>query len=257
MTVQHQLQKLNFSHDALMLWIFENPHRSLKDAALFFNYSPEWIRQIVRTDIFQAEYQKRYGELSATLMQGVKEKLETASEMALDALIDKIPTVSDPRILVDATDKLLHRMGYAPNKGAMVVNQTNVQASFTVEQGVLAEARQMMHQSAARESSTLLIQETKLDERDQELFEQGDEIAGMQPCMKRPMVVSAKKMTEPFRVVLENGTLDHGEAGDYIMRGVKGELYMCPGDSFESSYDFISEEDAEAARALTAFANKL
>lgn len=256
MTVQHQLQKLNFSHDALMLWIFQNPHRTLKDAALFFGYSPEWIRQIVRTDVFQAEYQKRYGELSASLMQGVKEKLETASETALDALIEKLPLVNDPRILVDAADKLLHRMGYAPAKGSVTVQQTNVQTNtYSVEQSVLAESRQMMHmasQGLAIESPGI-VKEIEMDERDKELIEQGDEIEGLQPCVKRPMAVLAKRMPAAFTLVEENGDVRHGEAGDYLMKGVHDELYLCPAGVFESSYDFISEEDAKELNALAHF----
>jgi hypothetical protein len=45
-------------------------------------------------------------------------------------------------------------------------------------------------------------------------------------------------MQEPFRVETLEGTLE-GKAGDYLMIGVRGEMYPCAKEIFEETYDFI------------------
>ena len=67
-------------------------------------------------------------------------------------------------------------------------------------------------------------------------FETFEQVADMTPCIKRPIVVHAKKMDEEFRV-----NYKQGKPGDYLMRGIEGELYSCDGEIFEKSYDFVQE----------------
>lgn len=69
-------------------------------------------------------------------------------------------------------------------------------------------------------------------------YETFEEVAGMRPCMKRPIIVHAKQMEGPFRVYSWEGDYAQGNTGDYLMRGVKGDLYACAKDVFEQSYDF-------------------
>lgn len=50
----------------------------------------------------------------------------------------------------------------------------------------------------------------------------------------------------PFLIV---NTLEgnmRGDLGDYIIRGVKGELYPCKPDIFEATYDWCFEANPEA-----------
>lgn len=61
----------------------------------------------------------------------------------------------------------------------------------------------------------------------------------MRGCMKRPIVVHAKQISEEFRVESLEGNYKQGKPGDYIMMGVDGELYICDKDIFEKSYDFV------------------
>lgn len=69
---------------------------------------------------------------------------------------------------------------------------------------------------------------------------------GLRPCMKKPMTVFAKVVDVPFQVATLEGTMT-GQAGDYLMRGVEGELYPCAKAIFEKSYDF---EDTDQGKTL-------
>jgi hypothetical protein len=72
-------------------------------------------------------------------------------------------------------------------------------------------------------------------------FDTYEPVDGLQPCRKKPIVVHAKKMDEPFRVNSLEGDYKQGKAGDYLVRGIDGELYICDGDIFERSYDWVEE----------------
>ena len=71
-------------------------------------------------------------------------------------------------------------------------------------------------------------------------FDTFETVDGMQGCVKRPIVVHAMRMDEEFRVNTLEGNYKQGKAGDYLMRGVDGELYICDGVIFEKTYDFVS-----------------
>ena len=71
------------------------------------------------------------------------------------------------------------------------------------------------------------------------VFETFEQVHDMQDCMKRPIVVQAKQIDHEFRVNTLEGNYKHGKAGDYLMRGVDGELYICEKSIFEKTYDFL------------------
>lgn len=55
---------------------------------------------------------------------------------------------------------------------------------------------------------------------------------------KKPLEISAIQMKKPFSVETLEGTMS-GKAGDYLIRGINGELYPCDKKIFEKSYDLI------------------
>lgn len=72
-----------------------------------------------------------------------------ATDIALEGLTRQLEKAEDPEFLLDAADKLLHRMGYAPasarNPAGQIVNQTtNVQNNITVSSSDLAAARDLL-----------------------------------------------------------------------------------------------------------------
>ena len=70
-------------------------------------------------------------------------------------------------------------------------------------------------------------------------FDTFEKVDGMNDCMKRPIVVHAKQIDEDFRVNTLEGDYKQGKAGDYLMRGIDGELYICDREIFERSYDWV------------------
>lgn len=70
-------------------------------------------------------------------------------------------------------------------------------------------------------------------------FDTFEDVSDMKPCMKRPIVIHAQQISEEFRVNTLEGNYKQGKPGDYLMRGVDGELYICDQAIFEKTYDFV------------------
>ena len=55
----------------------------------------------------------------------------------------------------------------------------------------------------------------QVEEANQKTYGTREEVAGRLPCMKKPIVVHAKQINEPFRVDSLEGDYKQGKAGDY------------------------------------------
>ncbi|CAB4133257.1 PGDYG protein [uncultured Caudovirales phage] len=70
-------------------------------------------------------------------------------------------------------------------------------------------------------------------------FDTFEQVEGMDGCMKKPIVVHAKRINEEFRVNTLEGNYKQGKPGDYLMKGIDGELYICDGPIFEKTYNWV------------------
>ena len=64
------------------------------------------------------------------------------------------------------------------------------------------------------------------------------ELPGAVSALKRPIPITALQIGEAFSVETTEGLMS-GKPGDYLMEGVNGELYICPAEIFQKSYDII------------------
>lgn len=58
--------------------------------------------------------------------------------------------------------------------------------------------------------------------------------------VKKPIKIRALKMDAPFAVETKEGTMT-GKAGDFLIRGIEGELYPCDKNIFEKTYEEVKE----------------
>jgi len=59
--------------------------------------------------------------------------------------------------------------------------------------------------------------------------------------VKKPIPIRAKQMQEEFTVESLEGTVS-GKKDDWLMEGIRGELYICDNDIFQESYEVYIEE---------------
>ena len=68
-------------------------------------------------------------------------------------------------------------------------------------------------------------------------------VDGMRDCIKKPIIVGAAQVQDWFRVDTPEGNYKQGNPGDYLMRGIYGELYVCDKLVFEANYQWFSEKE--------------
>lgn len=59
-----------------------------------------------------------------------------------------------------------------------------------------------------------------------------------EPVRKKPVSVDAVQIDEPFEVETLEGVMQ-GKPGDYLMKGVRGELYVCDRSIFDQTYEKV------------------
>ena len=80
------------------------------------------------------------------------------------------------------------------------------------------------------------------------------------PCRKKPIIIHATQVDEPFRVNSLEGDYKLGKAGDYLMCGVRGEHYICDKEIFEETISmhtgqrlFVSSSNLKICLLLMVF----
>jgi len=99
-------------YDTMLNWLIENPLSSNRDMAAYFGVTPAWMRAITSSDAFRAKLVERQDQVFNTIILDLREKIHGAAHEAIDRLCEKIDTIDDPRLLLDAVDRLFDRLGY-------------------------------------------------------------------------------------------------------------------------------------------------
>lgn len=143
---------LSHTHESVMNWMLMNPEKSMRECADHFGYTQSWLSTLVHSDIFQAQLASRHEAIRGRIADSIPQKMRLAADVGLEKLIGKLEETEDPEFILDATDKLLHRMGYAPQKvpaaPAALGGQGNTQNNFFITAGDLDAARAAMGRPA-------------------------------------------------------------------------------------------------------------
>lgn len=65
---------------------------------------------------------------------------------------------------------------------------------------------------------------------------------GFKKAVKKPIPIRCIQIQEPFAVETMEGILE-GKAGDYLMVGIRGEMYPCDQQIFKETYDWVQENE--------------
>jgi hypothetical protein len=150
-----QIIRLNHTHEAVLNWLVLNPDRNLRECADHFGYSQSWLSQLVHSDLFQHALREKQLAISVCIADSIPQKLRRAADIAVEKLADKLETTEDPEFILDATDKILHRLGYAPQSarnpgGSPHSGPVGQQNNFFITAGELTAARELMQSVAAQ-----------------------------------------------------------------------------------------------------------
>lgn len=142
-----EIARLSTTHEMLMNWLILNPEKTLRECADHFGYTQSWVSQLIHSDIFQHALREKQERVAIRVAESIPEKLARAADVAVEKLSEHIEKSEDPEFLLSATDKLLHRMGYAPQSArnpAGAPGVANQQNNFFISAGDLTDARALI-----------------------------------------------------------------------------------------------------------------
>lgn len=94
-----QIQKVSFTHDAVIDVLVAQPHLSQRELAAMFGYTPTGMGIICRSDSFKARLEARKDALIDPLVrQSIEDRLTHLAHASLDVLQKKLETSDDPRL---------------------------------------------------------------------------------------------------------------------------------------------------------------
>lgn len=147
---QYDLARISHRHEQLLNWLLLNPDRSLRECADHFGFSQGWVSSIVHSDLFQIALRERQEKVALLVAESIPQKLRRVADIGLDKLTTALEETENPDFILDATDKILHRMGFAPasarNPAGSPGAVQNQQNNFYISAGDLEEARALMHE---------------------------------------------------------------------------------------------------------------
>lgn len=146
-----EVQKVNYTHDAMIDTIIANPRISQGELARQFGYTQPWVSQIMSSDAFKVALRARSKEIvDPVLVASIEERFESVTRQALQIAEQKLATGSEKFALkmLDVGSKLLNR----GNTGVNIQNNFVVQVpakSATVDEWAAAHTlRERTHRLA-------------------------------------------------------------------------------------------------------------
>lgn len=126
---RNAIQKVRYSHDAMIDQIVANPWVSQGQLAAYFGYTEGWVSQVIAADSFQSRLAERKNELvDPTIRATIEERFKGLVLQSLEVLRRKLesPIVSD-ELAIKALDVAAKAAGYGAKTSPVVNNQFVVQ----------------------------------------------------------------------------------------------------------------------------------
>lgn len=129
----NRIQSLNYKHEAILVWLIENPHLKLRDCARAMNMTLPWISTVIHSDLFQAEYRKRCKERGDIAVHSTAARLGQLGAMAMEKLEERLEATGENAMndqsLISVMNSTLDKLGFTPESrkgGGLYVENANV-----------------------------------------------------------------------------------------------------------------------------------
>jgi hypothetical protein len=119
-----QIQKVRYTHDAMIDQIILNPSVSQGELARHFGFSQGWVSIMINSDAFKERLAERKAEIvDPVLRTQLEEKLKGAANRALDKLLERL---DNPGTAISTKDLVsIARLTGTPNLPSGPINVQN------------------------------------------------------------------------------------------------------------------------------------
>jgi hypothetical protein len=123
------IQKINYTHDAMIDLIIASPAINQDAIAKHFGYTAGWVSQVFSSDTFQARLAERKDELvDPTIRATIEERLKAIAYQSLDVLRQKLEagTKASDELVLRAAEITAKALGYGAKQTSVHVTQSFV-----------------------------------------------------------------------------------------------------------------------------------
>lgn len=153
-TGQGAIQRVSYTHDAMIDLILREPMIKQGTIAQYFGYTEGWVSRVMGSDAFQARLASRKEELvNPEIRQTFEERLKGLANQSLQVIQDKLEATKSPELAIKALQLSTTALGF----GARPQNIAQ-QNNFVVALPPKAENEQawaQMAQAGAQEARRL------------------------------------------------------------------------------------------------------
>lgn len=99
------VQKVKYSHDALIDHIIANPRATQVELAMIFGYNASWLSKVFNSDAFQARLAERKKELvDPTITMSIEQRFNALAMRSLDIVMAKLDATENPTLALKALE---------------------------------------------------------------------------------------------------------------------------------------------------------
>lgn len=125
-----RVEKLNYTHDAMIDVIVAKPNILQKELAAMFGYREAWVSRIIGSDAFQAALAKRREEVADPfLVATLEERFNGLAMQSIDVIMDKLELTKNADLATKALDISAKALGF----GARTAGGGQIQNNFVVQ----------------------------------------------------------------------------------------------------------------------------
>lgn len=121
------IERVKYTHDALIDVIIQNPTIKQKDLAEHFGYTQAWLSRIMNSDAFLARLAERKKDIvDPSLTLSVEEKLRALADKSLDVVMEKLELSRSPDLGIKALEMTTKALGYGARPANVAIQQNFV-----------------------------------------------------------------------------------------------------------------------------------
>lgn len=115
------IDKVRYSHDAMIDLIIENPAISQGEMAAYFGYTQGWVSQVINSDAFRERLAERKEELvDPRIRMSIEERIRGLADKSIEVLLQKLHETNNMNVAVRALDVATRALGYGAKPSAAV-----------------------------------------------------------------------------------------------------------------------------------------
>lgn len=121
------IEKVRYTHDAMIDMIVANPWISQNEIAMQFGYTPPWVSMIFASDAFQARLAARKEDvIDPAVRATVEERFKALVLQSIEILQEKLAVNRDPELALNVMNGAAKAVGYGARIAAPVVQNNFV-----------------------------------------------------------------------------------------------------------------------------------